>query len=1571
MAEKDQSRPTRSVQRHSPRAPHEPPSRLRTSSGSGFGEPSHLVRDSAGAGNLPHSYDSPLDPRRKQVLASSTNTPNGDTRASIPRLTPRGPTVGKARWQEGRASAERGRDDEGKDDLESFFRGAPWQDNRQVKNTRRMSLLDFLDSEDVPAPPGEPSAPMLQGERRAPAHTPLRVRAASAQESSAAEPRLPALGRSSLRPREATTGPPSFEVRTPSIWAKNTQSNDHTACAVSDNSPLSSSPGEARTTGMTAWEFLSAEPPSSVAAGKQRSANNKASPGQPAKAPRNKGKQRAEVPTVQLRVLPTSDVVNMFGSTQTSSNYSLSGKVVVSVQGQQREAPLPAQAQSVANTRPQKTQDQEIISDIVGTTGGTSRSWLPEIRANKSTFLDADEFLRTRFSRDADRSDESEIPNGAEEISIQSLQVTFQGYALYVDHTGRFTACKLVEVTENILSQDSIVAVPPEGREQEYDIEYNLSVPGWLPGTLFTRFGGTFYSLEASARYSAIERGREQHAIPSTLVPPRRGSMVPLDDNSDGAVGSETQGEVASAYYPGSPMNGTDGEDGKPIDHLQTPKARIVSLSSDSQEKGKERDKETWLSKRAKRLSGRARVSSQTMSRSTSASESATGPSTSSSNESSLSSHLPPKLFASRGYINAYSDSIVIVIRRCREVVPVPVARMALTGPGGTPDGVVQDPPPPSQSQATSSGAGAQVVAALPSPHPSLHSPSQPSPRLPSALDAPTDPAKLAAHVAAQTRLQMPQRSSSVSQELSALEAQPAGSASNGASGGQTSGESSSAIPMRHFLHRPLLHPPSDAGIPGAESGLPFSLTLSLPSHVAVDGPGSETLSFAIQIEVGQSSLWSDVRRLGGLRLREMELSCIQTERHCSVASRTFCHAYPLPPDCCNVRPYDLPVFTDPATVMAASRSLNSTEQRLRRGYNRELVIRHIEMTHAGQAPDPEQNNVERVRTVAVGPPPRQKSNVSESDNAQRIGTGPGKNEHTNLSDGQPRAMIHNESAPAGLQSINTTGPTSSEREDSPTETRNGGSGRRRRAYQSAIRSLSTFATAVMTDGEGANQSPTSADPRRNFADTSPNADDVDGSGRNRRRHRHADVPKDASRAALYTFSGNDGHGVDLTRGRVRMAIKLPLVTSSASQARVANSPQLLPDFESPFTKTRHKLQVKLGFGFGNKPLGGEGNWGQSLVMCVPVRFTEAAPREVREQFAPLPIRQVSLPARPNGDNAGAHDAMEGPSELQAADAAGKVSASTMLASLDNTSTQVSDAPILPSYNQLFREDGSRLADDGEDLPQYPGPRIMLPHRGSVSAFSPRDMRRDPNATPRAGFARLDSGQSTNSAASAGLTHSSPADTSESTRAEGASSRLHQQANVLSVFDNRIAPMRVLDESIPKDARGEAYRAQQRREMEELQQDVRKEDMQRARRFSSAARLRPAFDEASAGEGDTAGSAGGAATASASNRSQQDDDDDFTDYEQNGVAISGGEEDADEVAALPSQLSTNLGETVDVDASGVFSEDMGDDMPFFAAPRPLSGATSPSLAPHVDMPDHSDSAAGHFASSNINGTNYP
>lgn len=285
----------------------------------------------------------------------------------------------------------------------------------------------------------------------------------------------------------------------------------------------------------------------------------------------------------------------------------------------------------------------------------------------------------------------------------------------------------------------------------------------------------------------------------------------------------------------------------------------------------------------------------------------------------------------------AYSHSVTIIIRRCRDVVAVPVARLALLNPGeesqavqdaepnvnnsvdssnATPDSAQRPPPtqPPSSetmstlrpptttipiptasststatpasstasSQTTgpaSTPSAASLAPSLPlsnppraqtqasTPQDTAPTPARPSqilPIAPSALSGPADPSKFAAAAAAAA--QQPQT--------------PTRNASSTATRSSRNGGSGSNPPMRHFLHRPVLHPPAEAGITPEGEGLLFSLTLSLPSHVQVDGPNSDTLSFGVQIEVGRTEGWAKVRELGGLRLRDMELVCLQTERH-------------------------------------------------------------------------------------------------------------------------------------------------------------------------------------------------------------------------------------------------------------------------------------------------------------------------------------------------------------------------------------------------------------------------------------------------------------------------------------------------------------------------------------------------------------------------------------------------------------------------------------------------------------------------------------------------------------------
>lgn len=86
-----------------------------------------------------------------------------------------------------------------------------------------------------------------------------------------------------------------------------------------------------------------------------------------------------------------------------------------------------------------------------------------------------------------------------------------------------------------------------------------------------------------------------------------------------------------------------------------------------------------------------------------------------------------------------------------------------------------------------------------------------------------------------------------------------------------------------------------------------------------------------------------------------------------SVASRTFCSSFPMPPNP-QVSASEIPVLTDSSNKRSSRAAWN--ENRLRQGYDRDLVEHHLDLVQVGQAPTTQDQNVERSRTSIVGPPP-------------------------------------------------------------------------------------------------------------------------------------------------------------------------------------------------------------------------------------------------------------------------------------------------------------------------------------------------------------------------------------------------------------------------------------------------------------------------------------------------------------------------------------------------------------------------------------------------------------------------
>lgn len=1182
---------------------------------------------------------------------------------------------------------------------------------------------------------------------------------------------------------------------------------------------------------------------------------------------------------VRVGVEPLTDRLTMFGSMQSSSNYSLAGSVVIEV---------------------------------------------PKFTVPRLSSLAA-------VARDGMTTDNPSV-------HVESLTVRFTGYSVYVDATGRFNAIKLAEVAQELLQPQGfacpveIVATgeqltSPEGTsaEQEmlkYETEFDLSIPGWLPASQRSRFGATFYCVQATAIV-------EGHAILSAL------------SGFDGMVGSDQSPGLNSATSLESELR--QGPDARsPVERKGS------AQSSPASARGK--TKNTWLNKTAKQLQLRTSKKSPIADLGPSGSKDAIKAPGQEDPLFTKTSEAINQLLPN-GQHSIKGECLSILVRRCRDIVPVPVARLARLATASqvmraegrasslsrsmmelarlqeADDSAVTSTAVPTSDSAApvrphlpasvsapmslaanteqassqpdgdslapvdaanlgaitnSSDAAANVAHAQSTqtlaPSPRIDSASRewnaeprPNPsedreliamtsRVPSAFDAPRDPAKLAA-ASLTPSATMPNLPSSMSRASSLLDPRFGNAQSPPRSSSRPAPISRSAAPLRHFVHRPTINLPPGLGVPpddDANGGLNFSLTLSLPSHVHVAGPKSDVLSFGVSIEVGRTKGWEALRNWGGLRLKDMELVCLQTERHSSMPSRSFQSAFPVPPQPNKVDACDMPVVTSwRKTLSATDEGLMAMEMRLRRSYDRSLVLNHISLANQGKAPHPVEHNVERIRTTIVGPPPfalpkREQGSGKKDGEASEKGKArvdfnngdaadaPGGSSRspqrgspagsgTNTPDGTsqsaglgsslraafaPTAVVNpgqrwsamqptsrvlarsNNSSSSSLRQAfggsdgssamqpaprsaaagsATVGATAGSRRPIPFDrgatnliasssagngadkvdadeqegmgiavatqssqagargsaaavdrstsngdasvaareaqppapantaprmgvtstvsTRSGAaagtqSPPRRSRFETAISRLSTFATSML-------EQPTEAV----LAASNP---DLRASGSARSSANGAQA---ASLRATYAFSGDDGQGVDLTKGRVRMTINLPLVSNDAEAARKAGSAQLIPDFESPYVRIRHKLKVKLGFGLnGNVTTAKNGEeWAQALVMCLPVRFTEAPPREVQEQFGPVDI----VPANPRSTDPGASLPNRGRQSTAAGTSEPGSEAvngsSEAPASSDSGLPQPFAEPLLPAYAQLFREDGSRLADEGEDLPRYPG----------------------------------------------------------------------------------------------------------------------------------------------------------------------------------------------------------------------------------------------------------------------------
>ncbi|WFD32626.1 hypothetical protein MSPP1_003674 [Malassezia sp. CBS 17886] len=442
-------------------------------------------------------------------------------------------------------------------------------------------------------------------------------------------------------------------------------------------------------------------------------------------------------------------------------------------------------------------------------------------------------------------------------------------------------------------------------------------------------------------------------------------------------------------------------------------------------------------------------------------------------------------------------------------------------------------------------------------------------------------------------------------------------------------------VPLRHYTHAPKLRLPRPVTVDGAPTDtLPIRLMLSVPAHVNTDmhGAGDQApLIFGLQVELDEA--WAQAHPQSDLRLYELEAMCAQMEKYSSLLSRSYCTAFALPMDGAGAVPAaELPVVPDAGG--------DAHEP-----YNRALVDARVRLEQTGSAPAERRNNVETFRSHTVGPLPQKKAPASDRD-AQR--------KDASREKGKTRT-----GAPASVSASSSRLL-------------------RKKTYTNAFSRLSVLGGVGRRDAEPA---------QRSDAGTAADADEAAGAS----EERAPDNPK-----ASYLFDGRDGHGLQLGTKRLRLSFSLPLVPSAHARAAALDMPQLLPDYESPHIRVRHKLKVKLRFALVPTAPGAT-TAVQSVVMCIPVRFTEQPPREALAQASPVVFPTAARSCVPA---TGQMSVAVPPALTQATHPAQDV--------------RTDRVPYLPAYTQLFRDDGSRLADESETLPRYPEPE----GRGAVQWLS-------------------------------------------------------------------------------------------------------------------------------------------------------------------------------------------------------------------------------------------------------------
>lgn len=453
-------------------------------------------------------------------------------------------------------------------------------------------------------------------------------------------------------------------------------------------------------------------------------------------------------------------------------------------------------------------------------------------------------------------------------VHVKGIEVSFTGYSLYHDYVGRSTAIKLTEVKQQLLPLQgehiplSDILYPTQAQANRHaatvecaptyrtlqdhsdklqlEIQFDLAVPGCLPPSLRTAFGSTFYTLQAQVDFDISPLPTP---IQHDVSVPNDTSFEPIDNATNwSALVSRTPASPTSVSAPNTP----NGSRSKPFPPSSAASSSTVIPS--------------WKTADSAPLASHLSSSQHT-----------THPAT-------------RDIFKTKSPVS--SPAMIILLHRCRDVVPAPMARVV----HGYLVGIPMDPPDP--PSARSGGAHdptehAAPRAALPADQSAYPNPVPHQMGLTPATGPEASHATTTYHTTGSNNAAQP------AQQETAM-ARPATNAHS--------------ISQRNFVQRFELQPPPDlvqaakekvreAQQLAAERGkevdqpkvdshyattLPVRLALSVPSHVHTRGNSLGSLRFSIQLNLGKVGIWAQkyLRRNGGLRLRSMELTCTQMEKH-------------------------------------------------------------------------------------------------------------------------------------------------------------------------------------------------------------------------------------------------------------------------------------------------------------------------------------------------------------------------------------------------------------------------------------------------------------------------------------------------------------------------------------------------------------------------------------------------------------------------------------------------------------------------------------------------------------------